>query len=53
MAEASDPPHLVQMIQLKSVGGKRENEQYQGEENLFEIARLKKQVFLWHFNCGL
>ena len=36
MAEASDPPHLVQMIQLKSVGGKRENDQHQGEENLFE-----------------
>ena len=57
MAEASDPPHLVQMIQLKSVGGKRENDQHQGEENLFEkefeFARLNEQVILWHFNCGL
>ena len=57
MAEASDPPHLVQMIQLKSVGGKRENDQHQGEENLFEkefeFSRLNEQVILWHFNCGL
>ena len=45
------------MIQLKSVGGKRENDQYQGEKNLyekeFEFAGLNEQVFLWHFTCGL